>query len=109
MRLLFLYSGLKGISKLLIEKKVGVIGLVYLFFSVYILYRYGIDTNGEAVKYLEDARQILNGGKLRIEFFSVFYIVYSLFISFFIHFSLSLQGAALVQILFCFIAGCCVF
>jgi hypothetical protein len=65
--------------------------------------------NGEAIKYMEDARHILNGQKLRIEFFSIFYVVYSIIIAFFIHFSLSLQGVAFVQIIFCFIAGCCVY
>ena len=109
MRAFFLHSGLTGLYNLLLEKKIGVTGIVYLLFSVCILYRYGINTNGEAIKYIEDAQHILNGQKLRIEFFSIFYVVYSLIISFFIHFSLSLQGVAVVQILFCFIAGCCVF
>src|SRR4051812_40563501 len=109
MRSFFLHSGLTGAYNLLLEKKVRLIGIIYFLFSVCILYRYGINTNGEAVKYIEDAQKILDGDKLRLEFFSIFYVVYSLIISFFIYFSFSFQGIALIQILFCFIAGCCVF
>jgi hypothetical protein len=109
MRSFFLHSGLTGAYNLLLEKKVRLIGIIYFLFSVCILYRYGINTNGEAVKYIEDAQKTLDGDKLRLEFFSIFYVVYSLIISFFIYFSFSFQGIALIQILFCFIAGCCVF
>jgi 4-amino-4-deoxy-L-arabinose transferase-like glycosyltransferase len=109
MRPFFLNSGLTGLYNLLLEKRIAVTGIVYLLFCVCILYRYGINTNGEAMKYIEDAQHILNGQELRIEFFSVFYVVYSLIISFFIYFSLGLQGVAIVQILFSFAAGCCIY
>jgi hypothetical protein len=109
MRSFFLHSGLTGLYNLLLEKKIGITGIAYLLIGVYILYRYGINMNGEASKYIEDAQNILKGQKLRIEFFSIFYVVYSLIISFFIHFSFSLHGVGVVQILLSFIAGCCVF
>jgi hypothetical protein len=109
MRPFFLDSRSMGLYNLLKEKKILLIGVIYFFLSACILYKYGINTNGEAIKYIEDARRILDGEKLRIEFFSIFYIVYSLIISVFIYFSLSFDTIAVIQILFCFIAGCCVF
>jgi hypothetical protein len=109
MRRFFLDSGLTGLYNLLLEKKIGITCFVYLLFSVFILYWYGINTNGEALKYIEDARHILYGEELRIEFFSIFYLVYSFIISIFLHFTLSLQGVAFLQIFFCFIAGCSVY
>jgi len=109
MRPFFLHSGLAGFYNLLMEKRIRLIGIIYFFFSACIFYKYGINTGGEAIKYIEDAQKIINGEKLRLEFFSIFYIVYSFIISFFIYFSLSLNIIAVIQILFCFIAGCCVF
>ena len=109
MRSFFLYSGLTGLYNLLLEKKILIAFVLYLLISIGILTRVGINVNGEAVKYIEDAQHILNGQGLRVEFFSIFYIAYSLLIAFFIHFSLSFQGVVIAQILCCFIAACCVF
>jgi hypothetical protein len=109
MRSFFLHSGLTGLVKLLTEKKIAIAGILYLLFSFCTLWWYGIDTNGEALKYLDDAHRILNGQVLRMPFFSIFYILYSLLVAFCIKFSLSLQVVAVVQVLLSFIAACCLY
>lgn len=109
MRNFFLLSGFYGFYKLLHEKRIALVALIYFFISAFILYRYGINTNGEAGKYIEDANRILHGENLRIDFFSYFYFTYSLLISFFLYFSFSFYGIACIQILFSFIAACCIY
>ncbi len=109
MRSFILNSGLAGLWDLLHQKKIVVTSIIYLLISAFILYRYGINTTGEAAKYIEDAHRILNGENLRNGFFSNFYIAYSFLVAFFIHFPFSLQGVACMQILFSFIAGCCIY
>ena len=109
MRTFFLYSGLAGLYSLLHEKKIAIAGVIYFAVSLFILYKYGINTNGEATKYIEDAHRIVNGENLRNGFFSNFYFIYSLLVSFFIYFSFNLQGIACIQILLSFIAACCVY
>lgn len=109
MRSFILNSGLAGLWDLLHQKKIAFTSIIYLLISAFILCRYGINTNGEAAKYIEDAHRILNGENLRNGFFSNFYITYSFLVAFFIHFSFSLQGVACMQILFSFFAGCCIY
>ena len=109
MQTFFLYSGLAGLYSLLHEKKIAIAGVIYFAVSLFILYKYGINTNGEATKYIEDAHRILNGENLRNGFFSKFYFTYSVLVSVFIYFSFNLQGIACIQILLSFIAACCVY
>ena len=109
MRSFFLHTGLVGLYKLLHEKKIAFTAVIYFLVCGIVLYKFGINTNGEAAKYIDDAQRILNGENLRAGFFSVFYIAYSLLISFFLYLSISLQAIAWLQILLSFIAACCVY
>ena len=76
MRAIFFHSGFYGLYKLLADKKILIAALIYFFISAIILFRYGINTNGEAGKFIEDAHRILNTENLRVDFFSNFYLVY---------------------------------
>ena len=82
MRTFFLYSGLAGLYQLMYEKKIAIAAVIYFGVSLFIMYNHGINTNGEASKYIEDAHRIVNGENLRIGFFSNFYFIYSLLVSF---------------------------
>lgn len=109
MRSFFLQTGLAGLYNLLHEKKIAFAAVIYFLVCGIILYKYGINTNGEAAKYIDDAQRILNGEGLRDGFFSIFYLVYSLLISFFLYFSINLHAIAWIQILLSFTAACCIY
>lgn len=109
MQAFFLHTGLAGFKNLLQQKLIAITAIVYFVLSLIIFHKYGINTNGEAVKYIDDASRILNGNDLRSSFFSSFYIVYSLLIAVFLKLNLSLSGVAFIQIIFAFIAACCMY
>lgn len=109
MQSFFLHTGIKGLQDLLANKKIAVAAFLYVMACLVLLYKYGININGEAAKYIDDAHRILKGEPLRVGFLSFFYLTYSLLVSVFIYFSINLQGVALLQILFSLIAACCIY
>lgn len=109
MRSFFLHTGLAGLFKLLHDKKIAFAAVIYFLVCGIAIYKFGINTNGEAAKYIDDAQRILNGESLRAGFLSIFYIAYSLLISFFLYFSITLQAIAWLQILLSFVAACCIY
>ncbi len=89
--------------------KVFIILWLYLLASSLLLWHYGIQTHGEAEKYIHDANNILSGSPLRNGIFSIFYIGYSLLISFFVKFNISFLFVGILQCLLSFVAATCMY
>jgi hypothetical protein len=74
-----------------------------------ILFVSGANADGEGKKYINEANQILNYHSLKNEILSYSYVSYSLFITFFVKFSISFSIASFLQILLSYFAGVCIY
>lgn len=92
-------------GKFFFEKKFIFAFAVYFIVTFILLFQYGVQTGGEAEKYLDNANRILRGDELRNGFFGIFYIAYSLIITFFVKFSIPLVFVAILQLVVSFIAA----
>ena len=92
-------------SKFFLEKKFIVAFVVYFLLGGILLFHYGIQTGGEAEKYIDNANRILHGQELRNGFFGSFYVCYSLIVAFIIRFSIPLVVVAILQLLLSFAAA----
>ncbi len=75
------------------------ISLMYFLGAFSMLIYFGVNSGGEAFKYLLDAKSIAEGRNLNYGEFSYFFIGYSLLLSFFIKFKISLVVVSVLQIL----------
>jgi hypothetical protein len=82
-----------------------IISAIYFIGMFCLLLKFGININGEASKYIEDANAIINSNSLRQPIFSCFYILYSLIVAFFIKFSISYIWIGIFQICLSFFAA----
>ena len=95
--------------KYFIEKRIRFSLILYFLMSGLLLYHFGLQTGGEAEKYIDNANRILQGNELRNGFFGIFYVAYSLLVAFFVKFNLPLVGVAVVQIVLSAMAAICLY
>jgi len=95
--------------KYFIEKRILFSLILYFLMSGLLLYHFGLQTGGEAEKYIDNANRILQGNELRNGFFGIFYLAYSLLVAFFVKFNLPLVGVAVVQIVLSAMAAICLY
>lgn len=88
-----------------VGKNIAIVAVIYFLASAVLLYKFGIQTGGEAEKYIDNAHRILNGNELRNGFFGFFYVLYSLLVAFFVKFSINLIAVAVMQVMLSFFAG----
>ena len=96
-------------GKLLFDKKIIAVAVVYFLISAVILFKFGIQLDGEAEKFIENANRIINGQDLFNGVFGYFYIAYTLLVALFIKLSVHLVFVAVVQIILSFIAAVCLY
>jgi len=95
--------------KYFIEKRIQFSLILYFLLSGLLLFHFGLQTGGEAEKYIDNANRILHGNELRNGFFGIFYLAYSLLVAFFVKFNLPLVGVAVVQIGLSAFAAICLY
>ena len=95
--------------KYFIEKRILFSLILYFLLSGLLLFHFGLQTGGEAEKYIDNANRILHGNELRNGFFGIFYLAYSLLVAFFVKFNLPLVGVAVVQIVLSAMAAICLY
>jgi len=95
--------------KYFIEKRILFSLILYFLLSGLLLFHFGLQTGGEAEKYIDNANRILHGNELRNGFFGIFYLAYSLLVAFFVKFNLPLVGVAVVQIVLSAFAAICLY
>ncbi len=91
------------------DKKVIIAFIIYSLLNGILLFKFGIQTTGEAEKYIDNANRILQGQELRNGVFSIFYFSYSVIVAFFIKFSIHLIFISVLQIALSFIAALCLY
>ncbi len=96
-------------GKLFFEKKVIAAAIIYFSINVILLFQFGIKTDGEAEKFIDNANRILNGQELFNGVFGYLYLVYSLLVALFIKLSLDFIFIAILQIGLSFFAAVCLY
>ena len=91
------------------KKQLTIFSVLYFIAAFAVLYFYGVNTGGEAFKYLLDAKSIAGGRPLNFNEFSYFFVVYSLFLSGFIKLKVSLLAVAIIQIVLSYGAAYCLY
>ena len=66
------------------KKQIAIVAFVYFITAFALLFFHGVNSGGEAFKYLLDAKSIAGGKSLNYGEFSYFFVTYSLFLSIFI-------------------------
>ena len=87
------------------KKQLLIISFAYFIASFALLFFHGVNSGGEAFKYLLDAKSIADGRSLNYGEFSYFFITYSLLLSFFVKYKISLFFVAMLQIMLSFLAA----
>ena len=87
------------------KKQIAVVAFAYFITAFAILFYYGVNSDGEAFKYLLDAKSIADGRSLNYGEFSYFFICYSLLLSFFVKYKISLLWVGILQILLSYLAA----
>ena len=95
--------------KIIFEKKIIFTAGAYFFIYIVLLYMYGVELGGEAVKYIDNANRILHHQELRNGVFGIFYFSYSVIVAFFVYFSINLVYVGVLQVMVSFIAALCVY
>ena len=85
-------------GKLSFNKEIVFSLVIYFILSLLLLGKFGINTGGEAVKYINEANGLLQGKAFSNGVFSVPYIVYSLLLSCFLKFSVNFFFVGVLQI-----------
>jgi len=96
-------------SKFLIDKKIIVAAVIYFIISAILLFKYGIRTDGEAEKIIENANRLITGQEFFNGLFGYLYIAYTLLVALFIKLSVNLVFVAALQIVLSFIAALCLY
>lgn len=96
-------------TKLSFNRKIKIAFLIYVTICTIILLRFGINVNGEADKYIEEANRMLKHQGLRNGVFSMPYLIYPSILSFFIHFSISFFYVGILQIVLSAVAAVCLY
>ena len=96
-------------SNALPKKQIAIVSSAYFIAAFAILFYYGVNSGGEAFKYLLDAKSIAVGKGLNYGEFSYFFVTYSLFLSIFIKYKISLFIVAIIQIALSYLAAFCLY
>lgn len=96
-------------GKFFFEKKIIVAAIIYFSISAVLLFQFGIKTDGEAEKFIENAHRILQGQELFNGVFGYLYFIYSLLVALFIKLSLNFIFIAILQIALSFFAAVCLY
>ena len=91
------------------DKKFVVVSIFYFCVMFIFLYLFGINTSGEAFKYILDAKSLIKGQPLNYGEFSYFYASYSFLIAIFLKLKINLYFLAVFQFFLSFFAGFCVY
>lgn len=94
---------------LFFDKKIIITAVFYFLISAFFLLYYGIQVDGEAEKFIENANRLINGQQLFNGVFGYFYIAYTLVVALFIKLSVNLVFVAVVQISLSFFAALCLY
>lgn len=92
-------------AKFFLNKEVGVSLIIYTSISLLLLFYFGINTGGEAVKYINEANGLLQGKPLSNGLFNIPYYCYVIVIAFCIKFSISFFFIGILQIVLSATAG----
>ena len=103
------YVGIQGLVGLMKDQRIKFVALLYLLLSFIILFRVGVYSEGEAVKYINDATRILSHQGLDRGVFAINYIVYSLLLAIVLKFGISFFVIAAMQIILSLIAGLAIY
>lgn len=87
------------------KKQIAIVSSLYFIAAFAILLYYGVNSGGEAFKYLLDATSIADGKNLNYNEFSYFFITYSLFLSIFVKYKISFFIVAIIQIALSYLAA----
>ncbi len=82
-----------------------VISVLYFIVMFFCLYKFGVNIDGEATKYITEANGIINGEPFHNGVFGYFYCTYSIIVSIFIKYSISFILLGVLQIVLSYIAG----
>ncbi len=96
-------------GSIFLDKKTAVVALFYFTISAVFLFTYGIQTGGEAEKFLNNGNRIINGQDFFNGVFGYFYLVYSLLVALFIKLSVNLIFIGVFQIVLSFFAALCLY
>ena len=96
-------------SKMFVDKKIIAAAVVYFLISYFLLFTFGIRTDGEAEKIIENANRLINGREYFNGIFGYFYLVYTVLVALCIKLSVNLVFVATLQIVFSFLAAVCLY
>ena len=96
-------------GSIFLDKKTAVVALFYFTISAVFLFTYGIQTGGEAEKFLDNGNRVINGQDFFNGVFGYFYLVYSLLVALFIKLSVNLIFIGVFQIVLSFFAALCLY
>lgn len=96
-------------SKMFVDKKIIAAAVVYFLISYFLLFTFGIRTDGEAEKIIENANRLINGREYFNGIFGYFYLVYTVLVALCIKLSVNLVFVATLQIAFSFLAAVCLY
>lgn len=92
-------------GKFFLQKKFIVAFIAYFLLGGILLFHYGIQTGGEAEKYIDNAGRLLHGRELRNGFFGTFYALYSLMVAIVTKLSMPLVIVAVLQLILSYVAA----
>jgi len=96
-------------GKFLSEKKIIAATIIYFSINAVLLFQFGIKTDGEAEKFIDNANRILQGQELFNGVFGNLYLIYTLLVALFIKLSLNFIFIAILQIALSFFAAVCLY
>ncbi|MFZ1371560.1 MAG: hypothetical protein WAR78_14320 [Ferruginibacter sp.] len=96
-------------SKMFVDKKIIAAAVVYFLISYFLLFTFGIRTDGEAEKIIENANRLINGREFFNGIFGYFYLVYTVLVALCIKLTVNLVVVAVLQIALSFLAAVCLY
>jgi len=96
-------------SKMFVDKKIMAAAVVYFLISYFLLFRFGIHTDGEAEKIIENANRLINGREFFNGIFGYFYFAYTVLVAVCIRLAVNLVVVAVLQIALSFFAALCLY
>ncbi|MBK8610307.1 MAG: hypothetical protein IPL84_10255 [Chitinophagaceae bacterium] len=96
-------------GRLFLDKKMLAAAIIYFSVGAWLLFRLGINTGGEAQKFIDNANRMINGEAFFNGSFGYFYIAYTGLVAFFIKLSVNLVFVGFMQLVLSFLAGLCLY
>jgi len=96
-------------GKMFVDKKIIAAAVVYFLTSFFLLYKFGIRTDGEAEKIIENANRLVSGREFLNGIFGYFYFAYTVLVALCIKFSVNLLVVAMLQVALSFFAAVCLY